>query len=79
MPAEWDPHAATWLAWPHNAETWLDKLEAAPPVWCEMVRALVPREPVNVLVNSNEHRPLQRPLRTPGSDYQCPLPLHSHQ
>lgn len=56
MPAEWDPHVATWLAWPHNAETWLDKLAAAPPVWCEMVRALVPHERVNILVNSNEAR-----------------------
>jgi agmatine deiminase len=56
MPAEWDPHAATWLAWPHNPDTWLDKLSAAPPVWCEMVRALIPHEPVNILVNSVEVR-----------------------
>ena len=26
MPAEWEPHAATWLAWPHNAETWPDQV-----------------------------------------------------
>jgi agmatine deiminase len=56
MPAEWDAHAATWLAWPHNPDTWLDKLAAAAPVWCEMVRALVPHEPVNILVNSVEAR-----------------------
>lgn len=26
MPAEWDLHAATWLAWPHNAGDWPGKI-----------------------------------------------------
>ncbi|HVI10444.1 MAG TPA: agmatine deiminase family protein, partial [Candidatus Binatia bacterium] len=25
MPAEWEPHAATWLAWPHNHGDWPGK------------------------------------------------------
>ena len=29
MPAEWHPHAATWMAWPHNQETWPENLRAA--------------------------------------------------
>ena len=30
MPAEWEPHAATWLAWPHNRETWPDDPDFVP-------------------------------------------------
>jgi agmatine/peptidylarginine deiminase len=30
MPAEWEPHAATWLAWPHKRESWPDKFEPIP-------------------------------------------------
>ncbi|HKR94933.1 MAG TPA: agmatine deiminase family protein, partial [Candidatus Angelobacter sp.] len=30
MPAEWEPHAATWLAWPHNKNDWPGKFEAIP-------------------------------------------------
>ena len=29
LPAEFEAHAATWLAWPHNAETWPGCLEQA--------------------------------------------------
>lgn len=51
MPAEWEPHAATWLAWPHKEESWPGKFEPIPAVWVEMVRALAPHERVNILVN----------------------------
>jgi agmatine deiminase len=51
MPAEWEPHAATWLTWPHNAETWPGRLDRVPPVWVRMVEALSPGEAVHVLVN----------------------------
>src|SRR5579859_1179 len=51
MPAEWEPHAATWLAWPHNPDTWLDRIDATPAVWSAMVAALAPHEPVHILVN----------------------------
>jgi len=51
MPAEWEPHAATWLAWPHKQESWPGNFEPIPGVWVEMVRALAPHEHVNILVN----------------------------
>ena len=51
MPAEWEPHAATWLSWPHKEASWPGKLERIPPIWVEMVRQLVAGEIVNVLVN----------------------------
>jgi agmatine deiminase len=49
MAAEWEPHAATWLAWPHNRRTWPDKFEPIPDVWADLVRALAPYERVNIL------------------------------
>ncbi|HEU4638081.1 MAG TPA: agmatine deiminase family protein, partial [Candidatus Binatia bacterium] len=33
MPAEWMPHHATWLSWPHNLETWPTQLERVREVW----------------------------------------------
>ena len=40
MPAEWEPHAATWLAWPHNPEDWPGKFQPIPWVYAEIVRHL---------------------------------------
>ncbi|MFI5365463.1 MAG: agmatine/peptidylarginine deiminase [Candidatus Binatia bacterium] len=51
MPAEWEPHAATWLAWPHKRDSWPGNFAPIPAVWVEMVRALAPHETVNILVN----------------------------
>jgi agmatine deiminase len=51
MPAEWEPHAATWLSWPHKEASWPGKLAAIPPIWTEMVAALAPGEAVHILVN----------------------------
>ena len=51
MPAEWAPHAATWIAWPHNAEDWPSKFQPIPWVYSEIVRHLSRVEDVNILVN----------------------------
>ena len=51
MPAEWAPHAATWLAWPHNAEDWPGKFQPIPWVYAEIVRHLSQVEDVHILVN----------------------------
>ncbi len=51
MPAEWAPHRATWLSWPHNRETWPAHLEKVREVWLQMIRALTPHERVYLLVN----------------------------
>jgi agmatine deiminase len=50
MPAEWDPHAATWVAWPHNPETWPDCLEAARAEFEKLVAELARFERVEILV-----------------------------
>ncbi len=51
MPAEWAPHRATWLSWPHNIETWPTQLEKVQNIWVQMVAALSPYEQVYLLVN----------------------------
>ncbi|HJQ84003.1 MAG TPA: agmatine deiminase family protein [Candidatus Binatia bacterium] len=50
MPAEWEPHAATWLAWPHERSDWPGKLATIPWVYGEVVRHLVTGERVRILV-----------------------------
>jgi agmatine deiminase len=51
MPAEWEPHEATWLAWPHNRSDWPGKFAAIPFVYAEIVRHLAQVEQVRILVN----------------------------
>ena len=50
MPAEWEPHEATWLAWPHNPDDWPGKFQAIPWLYAEIVRLLAARERVRLLV-----------------------------
>src|SRR4029077_9236396 len=50
MPAEWEPHEATWIAWPHNKDDWPDKFAAIPLVYAEIVRQLHQAEEVRILV-----------------------------
>jgi len=50
-PAEWEPHAATWLAWPQNPDTWPGHLAEARREFAEIVRALQGRERVRLLVD----------------------------
>jgi agmatine deiminase len=56
MPAEWERHAATWIAWPHNPEDWPGKFEPIPWVYAEIVRHLASGEKVNILVNDAAQR-----------------------
>jgi agmatine deiminase len=51
MPAEWEPHAATWLAWPHERRDWPGKFATIPWVYGEVVRQLVVGERVRILVD----------------------------
>src|SRR4029079_19031652 len=54
MPAEWEPHSATWLAWPHNREDWPDKFEPIPWIYAEIVRLLAQNERVNIFVQPSQ-------------------------
>jgi agmatine deiminase len=52
MPAEWEPHAATWIAWPHNREDWPRKFWPVGWVYTEIVRYLSSGEQVQIVVRS---------------------------
>jgi agmatine deiminase len=54
MPAEWEPHESTWVAWPHNREDWPGKFGPIPWVYTEIVRLLTQTEPVNILVKGRK-------------------------
>jgi agmatine deiminase len=55
MPAEWEPHHATWLGWPHNLSDWPGKFAPIPWVYGEIVKRLAPGEVVRILVNDAAH------------------------
>ncbi len=60
MPAEWEPHEATWIGWPHNRTDWPGKFAAIPWVYAEIVRHLVRGERVHILVNDRAHEAAAR-------------------
>ena len=60
MPAEWERHEATWLAWPHNPGDWPSKLDTIRWVYGEMVRKIAPGEKVRLLVDSESAEKLAR-------------------
>jgi agmatine deiminase len=69
MPAEWEPHEATWIAWPHQHADWPGKFGPIPWVYCEIVRHLYQSETVRILVNDTaaEERAIGQ-LRKAGVD-----------
>jgi agmatine deiminase len=56
MPAEWEPHAGTWIAWPHNRSDWPGKFAAIPWVYAAIVKHLAEVEDVNIVVHSAAER-----------------------
>ena len=50
MPAEWEEHTATWLAWPHELGDWPGKFPSIPFVYCEIVKNLAAVELVRIIV-----------------------------
>jgi len=52
--AEWQPHAATWIAWPHNLNTWPNRFENIPAVFERLVRTLAEVEDVQILGGPEE-------------------------
>ena len=55
MPAEWEPHQATWLAWPHNVRDWPGRFGPVPWVFADIVKKLAEGETVRLLVNEAAH------------------------
>lgn len=54
MPAEWTPHAATWLSFPKDPVTFPERVPQVEEIYFEMIEALAPHERVNLLVDDEE-------------------------
>lgn len=69
MPAEWEPHEATIIAWPHNVEDWPGRFQPIPWVFADIVRKLAEFECVRILVNNEAlETKARRILRRVGAD-----------
>lgn len=57
MPAEWEPHAATWLTWPNQAQPWIaGRYEKIRDVYLQLIESLLPNEKVKLLVRSQPEK-----------------------
>jgi agmatine deiminase len=70
LPAEWAPHDATWIAWPHNPTDWPGKIEAIDWVYGEITRKLARSERVRIVVNGRREERSARQILA-----QCSAPL----
>src|SRR5690348_6641217 len=69
MPAEWEPHEATWLGWPHERTDWPGKFAPIPWAFAEIVRHLARVERVLLIVeNASAEREAKKVLRKSGAD-----------
>jgi agmatine deiminase len=62
MPAEWERHEATWLAWPHNPEDWPGKFQPIPWIYAEIVRLIAAHERVHLIVQDAKEESRARSL-----------------
>jgi agmatine deiminase len=79
MPAEWEPHEATWIAWPHNRDDWPGRFTPIPWVYGEIVRKLSRVEKVRILLDGpSQERQASGVLRKVGAAmdavefFECP-------
>lgn len=54
MPAEWEPHAGTWMLWPQRPDNWRNGAKPAQRIWVEVASAIARFEPVTMGVNSDQ-------------------------
>lgn len=71
MPAEWEPHEAIWLGWPHNAADWPGKIATIHLVYAEIVRRITDTSPsvskselARIIVNDERHEAKARAVLT---------------
>jgi agmatine deiminase len=72
FPAEWHPHTATWLSWPHKEESWPGKLDLVYPQYCEFIKVLTEGELVRInVVNEQTAAFAKQQLALVGVDLKC--------
>ena len=78
MPAEWAPHEATWLSWPHKEESWPGAFEPVPGIFVEIVRCLTGSELVRINVADEEFAARVRELLRRGEVNLDAVRFHLH-
>lgn len=67
FPAEFHPHEATWLSWPHKEASWPGKIDSIYPQYCQFIRYLAESEIVRINVNDDAMKAFaMRHLRSAG-------------
>lgn len=56
MPAEWEKHTATWIAWPHEVSDWPAKFETIDWVYAEIARTISESEIVNIIAKDPKQK-----------------------
>ncbi len=56
LSAEWEPHEATWIGWPHNKNDWPGKFASIKWVYAEIVKYISRGEKVRILVQSKDNK-----------------------
>jgi agmatine deiminase len=78
MPAEWEPHEAVWISWPHNPRTFPD-IPGVEQAYYEFIRHIHTSERVEVFVPSAViHRKVRSKLREIGVDLER-VTLHTNE
>ncbi|KAL2620209.1 hypothetical protein R1flu_000414 [Riccia fluitans] len=54
MPAEWEPHAQTWMGWPERVDIWREKAGPAQQAFVEVATAISRFEPVTVCASQQQ-------------------------
>lgn len=52
FPAEFEPHAATWLSWPHKEASWPGKIDSIFPAYAKFIQILSEGEEVHINVSN---------------------------
>jgi len=69
FPAEWYPHRATWLSWPHNENSWPGKIKTIYQPYCEFIKAVATGEQVCInVVNDKMEKQARTYLTEVGAD-----------
>src|SRR5512134_2955159 len=54
MPAEWEPHAGTWMLWPERADNWRANATPAQRAFAAVAAAIAKSEPVTMGVSAGQ-------------------------
>jgi agmatine deiminase len=70
LPAEWEPHEAAWIGWPHNKQDWPGKFTPIPWVYSEMVKYISRSEKMRIIIESKDHKlKAEKVLKSEGINF----------